>query len=89
MVEKGMCILMAAAMAALLGGNAHADVTISSDQTQNMSCSAGVCMPTATSAVLNVGDLATLLASGNVEVTTTGSGVEANNIGVEAPLTWA
>ncbi|HEY5048225.1 MAG TPA: hypothetical protein VII49_09415, partial [Rhizomicrobium sp.] len=68
---------------------AHADVTISSAQTQNMSCSGGVCTPTAKDAVLNVTDLTNLLASGNVEVTTTGSGVQANNIDVNAAFGWS
>ena len=69
--------------------HALADVTISSDATQNMSCSNGVCAPTASDAVLNVNDLETLLASGSVTVTTTGSGVQANNIGVAANLGWS
>lgn len=68
---------------------ASADVTISTDATVNMLCSGGVCSPTATDAVLNVNDLESLLASGNVEVTTTGSGVQANNIDVTAPLSWS
>jgi hypothetical protein len=54
-----------------------------------MSCANGVCAPTTASAVLNVGDLETLLASGNVTVTTTGSGVQAANIVVAASLTWS
>jgi len=68
---------------------AMADVVISSDATQNMSCSGGVCQPTASDAVLNVSDLESLLASGNVEVTTTGSGVQANSIDVKASLAWS
>lgn len=68
---------------------AHADVVISSGATQNMSCSNGVCAPTATSAVLNVGDLESMLASGNLEVTTTGTGVEAHSIDVSAPFSWS
>jgi hypothetical protein len=39
-------------------------------------------------AVLNVGDLEALLASGAVTVTTTGFGVEAKNIRVVAPFSW-
>jgi hypothetical protein len=60
--------LFVTASAAIIGGAtaAWADVTISSDATQNMSCSGGVCQPTASDAVLNVGDLETLLAAGNV-----------------------
>lgn len=68
---------------------AQADVTISSDATQNMSCSGGVCAPTASDAVLNVGDLETLLAAGNVTVTTTGSGVQASNVNIVTKLGWS
>jgi hypothetical protein len=73
----------------LVSSTAQADVTISPAATQDMSCSGGVCAPTAASAVLNVNDLETLLASGNVEVTTTGSGVQANNIVVSDALAWS
>ena len=83
-VFAGAMLLMAVAT------TASADVTISTDTTQNMTCSGGICAPTASSAVLNVNDLENLLASGNVEVTTTGSGgVQANNIDIEAALTWS
>jgi hypothetical protein len=54
-----------------------------------MSCVSGVCAPTASDAVLNVGDLEALLASGYVSVTTTGSGVQADSIEVAAALTWS
>jgi hypothetical protein len=66
----------------------QARLTISSGKTKNLQCSAGVCAPTATSAVLNVRDLETMLASGNVEVTTTGAGVQANDIQFDAPFSW-
>jgi len=75
--------------AALAASGALADVTISSAVTQNMACSNGVCAPTASDAVLNVGDLENLLAAGSVEVTTTGSGVQANGIRVDTPLNWS
>jgi hypothetical protein len=68
---------------------AQATVTISADATQNMTCSAGLCAPTARDAVLNVGDLENLLASGNAEVTTSGAGVQADNIVVSAGLSWS
>src|SRR5205814_3708361 len=55
----------------------------------NMSCSNGVCEPTAKNAVLNAGDLETLLASGNVSVTTTGTGVEAKNIDIKTAVSWS
>jgi hypothetical protein len=74
---------------ALIAAGAQAAVTISSNATQNMSCSNGVCSPTATKAVLNAGDLETLLGSGNLTVTTTGQGVEARNLDVTAPVSWS
>src|SRR5580704_10963400 len=79
------------ASALLLGtmATAHADVVISTNPTSNMSCSGGVCTPTASDAVLNVSDLESYLASGSLEVTTTGSGVQANNIDVTAPFSWS
>jgi hypothetical protein len=64
---------------------AHAAVVISDAATKHMSCSAGVCSPTAKNAVLNAGDLATMLAASDVKVTT-GAGAVA--IGVSAPVTW-
>jgi hypothetical protein len=70
----------------LLAANpAHAAVNISSAATKNMSCSAGVCTPTAKKAVLNVGDLTNMLAAGDVKVTT---GAGAIVIEVTAPFSW-
>lgn len=65
-----------------------ANVTISSAQTQNMACSGSICAPTANDATLNVNDLENLLASGNIEITTTGAGVQADDIIVDAALSW-
>ena len=65
---------------------AQAAVDISDQPTKNMSCSAGVCSPTAKSAVLNVDHLARLLKRSDVKVTT-GNG--AVTIEVTAPLSWA
>ncbi len=70
---------------------AHAAVTISTAPTQNMSCSNGVCTPTAKNAVLNVADLTAMLASSNVRVNT-GSGSLASkvkDIVVSASFNWA
>jgi hypothetical protein len=67
-------------------GSAHAAVVLSSTPTKNMSCSAGVCVPTAKKAVLNVGDLADMLQASDVAVTT-GSG--ALSIEVRRALSWA
>lgn len=68
---------------------AGASVTISSKATENMSCSNGVCAPTASAAILNVGDLENMLASGNVEVTTTGTVVQAKDVIVKAAVSWS
>ena len=40
-------------------------------------------------AVLNTGDLQTMLASGNLAVTTTGSGVQAKDIIVASGFSWS
>ena len=68
---------------------AIADVTISSAATQNMSCAAGLCSPTAPAAVLNVKDLQSLLAGGAVKVITTGAGVQATSIRLATNLSWS
>jgi hypothetical protein len=86
MISKSTLFAALAAIAA--SAPAHADVTISTAKTQNMTCSKGVCSPTATDAVLDAGDLEKLLISGDVTVTTTGSGIQANSIDVEAGFKW-
>jgi hypothetical protein len=48
-----------------------------------------VCAPIARDAVLNVTDLANMLASQAVEVTTTGSNAQASSIVITAPLSWS
>jgi len=68
---------------------AHADVVISADPTQNMSCSGGFCAPTKKDAVLNVTDFENLLASGNVTVVTTNGSVQANNIDIADAFSWS
>ncbi|HEX4158130.1 MAG TPA: GLUG motif-containing protein [Rhizomicrobium sp.] len=82
--------VLTAGLFVLVAPTAQAAVVISSDATQDMSCSNGVCAPTASDAVLNVADLESLLGSGSVEVTSTGSGgVQANDVNVEAALSWS
>ncbi len=79
----GLVVAMMGAVAPAL-----AQITISASPTGNMSCSNGVCSPTATNANLNTSDLETYLASGNLEVTTTGSGVQASDVIIEAAFNW-
>jgi len=59
---------------------------ISSGATTDVTCLNGTCKATASDAVLNVGELQTLLASGNVTVTT---GSQSDDIKVTAALSWA
>jgi hypothetical protein len=75
---------VAAAALAFLAGPAHAALTISASPTSNMSCAGGVCTATGYSAVLNVGDLQTMLASGNITVVAS----KAKSIVIAAPLSW-
>jgi len=88
-VCQHLALACVSASAFAIGGAAQAAVTISSGATQNMDCSNGICSPTATDANLSVTDLENDLASGNLTVTTTGSGVQANNIDVAARLSWS
>jgi len=64
---------------------AQASVDISTKATQNMSCANGVCAPTAKKAVLNVNDVTTMLATGDLKITT---GAGALDIHVKAPFSW-
>jgi hypothetical protein len=75
----GAAVVMGAANAA------HASVEISSAPTSGITCSAGVCAPTAKKAVLNATDLANMLAASDVKVTT-GSG--AVTITVTSSFSW-
>ena len=77
--------------AAMLGAilfaapSANAAVEISSKPTQNMSCTGGVCTPTAKKAVLNVSDLATMLAGGDTTIKSTNANPD---IEIDAALSW-
>jgi hypothetical protein len=83
--------LVAALLTIISSAPVHADVVISKNATQNMSCSAGVCSPTATEAVLNVTDLENMLKAGDLEVTSRGGGKSANAraIDINTPVGWA
>ena len=64
---------------------AHADLAISNDATSNVTCSDGVCSATAVNAVLNISELANMLASEDVQVV---SGSLAQDIDFDASLSW-
>src|SRR5579872_3865515 len=76
---------IAIASIALAPMSATAAVFVSSNPTKHMSCSGGVCTPTAAYAVLNVSDLANMLASSSVTVQ---SGSSAMDIDLDAGLSW-
>src|SRR5579862_4711901 len=67
---------------------AQADLSISSKPTQNVDCSGGVCTPTAKNAVLNVGDLTGMLASGDVTVQTGDGNQTAAGIDIVTGFSW-
>jgi hypothetical protein len=69
----------------LICATASANVDISKHKTKNMSCSGGICTPTAKNAVLNINGLAHMLATSDVKINTGGGAV---TIGVTAPLHW-
>jgi len=71
--------------ALLVTTTAHADLTVSTNATQGVSCASGVCKATAKVAVLNVNDLANLLVASNVTIH---PGKKAKNIVFAAPLAW-
>jgi hypothetical protein len=68
---------------------ARADVSISNKPTQNMSCNAGVCVPTAKNAVLNVGDLTNMLAAGDLTLQSGNGDGTAAGITIADGFSWA
>ena len=85
-VRQVLLLLVLSIPLGFVASTARASVEISTKPTKNMSCSGGVCTPTAKNAVLNVSDLAGMLASGDVTVQ---SGSLAQDIEIDAALSWA
>lgn len=73
-------------LAALAASPAQATLAISNQATKNIKCKNGICKATAHFAVLNAGDLAGMLASGDITVR---PGTRALDIDVKAPFSWA
>jgi len=69
----------------VMATHAQASVEISNAPTTNMSCSGGVCTPTAKKAVMNTADLANMLAQGDTTITT---GAGAVTITVADTFSW-
>jgi hypothetical protein len=85
-MRRWVSLVPVLATAVLMGATAHAAVVISTAATQNMSCSAGACTPTAPDAVLNVTDLSNMLAAGDVKVVSDSAAID---IQFAAPLSWS
>jgi len=85
--------VLAAAALMLAYAPANAEVVISSDPTQSMTCASGVCTPTAKKAVLNVTDLTAMLGAGDTTVLAqylkNGHIKNAGFIAVNTMLSWA
>ncbi|MBV9571018.1 MAG: hypothetical protein JO056_07250 [Alphaproteobacteria bacterium] len=75
------------AFVAVAVSSAQATLQISNKPTKNMDCSAGECMATAPNAVMNVDDLAALLASSDMRVVT--YPLTGQDMIIAAPLAWA
>lgn len=83
--RKRALAVVAAMLSLAASSDAHAALRISKKPTQNVSCVSGMCVATARSAVLNAGDLASMLAGGDVTVS---SAAVAKDIDVAASLSW-
>jgi hypothetical protein len=83
MRSRNLLAIAAAVLLAVPG--ARAAVEISKKPTRNMSCSGGICTPTARKAVLNATDLSGMLAGGSVTIE---SGALAQDIAIDAALSW-
>jgi hypothetical protein len=82
-----MKLLPLALAASLFALPAQATLNLSTHPTKNMDCSGGVCVATDANAVLNVDDLAAMLATADVRVETDGESFQ--DIEIIAPLAWA
>ncbi len=87
-MTKIVNVVAAALFGALMLGAsaAHATVAISTQPTVNMTCSNGVCTPTASDAVLNVSDLDGMLANGDTTIKSTAQNPD---IEIDAKLSWS
>ncbi|MEI9932156.1 MAG: GLUG motif-containing protein [Rhizomicrobium sp.] len=80
---QSACLLIGALL--LSAASANASVEISANATKNMNCTAGVCTPTAKNAVLNVTDLANMLASDDTTIKSTSQNLD---IDIQTTLSW-
>jgi The GLUG motif len=82
-------VVAASALFLIASGAAQAQtsfITISTDPTSNMTCSAGTCTASPGAATLNVKDMIGYLKAGNLTVT---DWANSPDIVIDAPVTWA
>jgi len=90
MLHRSFVAAMSLAIACMVGGpSSSRNFIISNAATQNVQCSNGVCSPHGKKPTLNVSDLESLLASGDVQVTNPGRYGLNGNIVVKARLKWS
>jgi hypothetical protein len=83
--SRALATLLVSAALSCVTTASQASVKISTRPTKHMSCSGAVCTPKKPNAVLNVADLANMLAAGDVKVVSDASALD---IVIAAPLTW-
>ena len=79
---------LALVSALLSAGTAQAALVISHDATKNVTCSGGVCQPTAQDAVLNTGDLTSMLLDHDLTVQTGNGDGTAAGISIIDGFSW-
>lgn len=85
--RRALCAAsVAIGLSIVAAATARAAVAISSKPTQNMACSAGLCVATAKHAVLNATDLTAMLAASDITVV---PGKKALDIDVRSAFSWA
>ncbi|MFL6689594.1 MAG: hypothetical protein ACJ8IR_05325 [Alphaproteobacteria bacterium] len=87
-MNRRRSVPLALLTALLSAGTAQAALIISHDATKNVTCSGGVCMPTAQNAVLNTGDLTSMLSAGDLTVQTGNGDGTAAGISIVDGFSW-
>jgi hypothetical protein len=83
--SRALSYVLLVSAAICCAGAARAEVRISDGKSRHMSCSAGICTPKAAQAILNVTDLANMLAAGDVTVKSDSAALD---IRFAAPISW-
>lgn len=84
--RSAFALVISLLFAALVASPAEATMVISGQATKNVKCRNGVCKATGHFAIFNVGELAGMLATGDVTVV---PGTRALDIDIKVPFSWA